>query len=152
MFYNDDSFKWTKTIVRFCLDILVDVDLEVQFYSSCIESGQVYFEDWNENSKLQRWLSQERPVSGMFFVWTLYLMLTATSDIRCSSMLSTVFCILKSHSRISYGSLFARASNFALDSNTSTSTWKKTQTQSHSCQTSQSLTWKLDLWRGVMRA
>ena len=59
---------------------------------------------WNYNSKLQRWLSQKRPISVMFFVWTLYFMLTATSDIRCSSMSSTV---MKSQSRISYGSLFA---------------------------------------------
>ena len=28
MFYNDDFFKRTKTIVRCCLDILVDVDPE----------------------------------------------------------------------------------------------------------------------------
>ena len=32
-----------------------------------------------------------RPISVMFFVWTLYLMLTATSDIKCSSTSSTVF-------------------------------------------------------------
>ena len=29
MFYNDDFFKRTKAIVRCCLDIVVDVDLEV---------------------------------------------------------------------------------------------------------------------------
>ena len=46
----------------------------------------------------------------MFFVWTLYLMLTATSDIRCSSMSSTVFWRVTPVSG-SYGSLFARASN-----------------------------------------
>ena len=91
MFYNDDFFKRMKTILRCCLDIVVDVDLEASFYSSCIKRGRVYFEEWNWNSKLQRWLSQKRPISVMFFVWTLYLMLTATSDIRCSSTSSSVF-------------------------------------------------------------
>ena len=81
--------------MRYCLDIVVDVDLEAQFYSSCIEQGQVYFEDWNYNSKLQRSL----PMSVMFLVWTLYFMLTATRDIRCSSMSSTVLYVY--HSRIS---------------------------------------------------
>ena len=65
--------------MRRCLDIVLDVNLEAQFYSSCIERGQVNFEEWNWNSKLQRWLSQKRPISVMFFVWTLYLMLTATT-------------------------------------------------------------------------
>ena len=45
MFHNDDFFKRTKAIVRCCLDIVVDVDLEASFYSSCFERGQVYFED-----------------------------------------------------------------------------------------------------------
>ena len=40
-------FKRRKTIVRCCLDIVVDVDLEAKFSSTCIERGQVYFEDWN---------------------------------------------------------------------------------------------------------
>ena len=47
MFYNDDFFKRTKTIGRCCLDIVVDVDLGAKFYFTCIERGQVYFEDWN---------------------------------------------------------------------------------------------------------
>ena len=33
MFYNDDFFKGTKTIVRCCVDFVVDVDLEAKFYS-----------------------------------------------------------------------------------------------------------------------
>ena len=34
---------------------------------------------------------KKRPISVIFFAWTLYLMSTATSDTRCSSMSSTVF-------------------------------------------------------------
>ena len=47
MFYNDDFFKGTKTIVRCCVDFVVDVDLEEKMLFICIERGQVYFEDWN---------------------------------------------------------------------------------------------------------
>ena len=32
MLYNDDSFKRTKTILRCCLDIVVDVDLEAYLH------------------------------------------------------------------------------------------------------------------------
>jgi len=49
-------------------------------------------------------VESKKPIYVMFFVWTLYLMLAATSDIRCSSMSSAVFWI---------GSLFARVSNFS---------------------------------------
>ena len=41
--------------------------------------------------KVTKVVESKKPIYVMFFVWTLYLMLTATSDIRCSSMSSTVF-------------------------------------------------------------
>ena len=43
MFYNDDFFKRMKTILRCCLDIEVDVDLEASFYSSCIKVAPYSF-------------------------------------------------------------------------------------------------------------
>ena len=46
IFYND-FLKQTKTIVRCCLDIVVDVDLEAKVYSTFIQRGQVYFEHWH---------------------------------------------------------------------------------------------------------
>ena len=113
MLYNDDFFKRAKTIVRCCLDIVIDVDLEAKFCSIYVWNVARSSVLWRLELELKVTKMVESKKANFCDVLYLDIVFDVDSNKWHSVFFNVVHCIFKSESRIFYGSLFARASNFS---------------------------------------
>ena len=69
MLYNDDFFKRAKTIVRCCLDIVIDVDLEAKFCSIYVWNVARSSVLWRLELELKvtKVVESKKPIYVLFF-------------------------------------------------------------------------------------